>query len=164
MVDIAGSIVRMSAARGGTHLTISAGRAQGVHLGMEGQVRGGDHAIANFTVDSVGKASCTATVHVSLDALQGHARVVINPTARQALATDHTATIMRVTVHGDRSRIVLGGGTAQGFTEGMGGYLVGDPSSRFTLDQVDARSSVAEVDKAPDFLQAHPRVVVNPGR
>lgn len=173
--DITGSVMRVESARGGSRITISRGRADGIHVGMEGYLRNGkglegESMLADFSVESVDKRSCTAIVDVRPDDLQ-HVTAVVNPSqpiVRTQPASDHRAHIVRVTVSMDgRARIVISGGRDEGLTYGMAGYVVGangHPIAHFELEQVDSRSCAASVDLTPDVLQRNPNVVLQARR
>jgi hypothetical protein len=166
--DISGHVLRTEVVSGGSRITISRGRADGIHVGMEGYVRAGDRVLGTLQVVHADKRSCTAIVDVRAEDLR-NVSVVVNPAeAIVPAARDRRASIVRVTVGGDGlARIVIAAGAGDGLAVGMAGHVLGDAGqalARFELERVDARSSVASVAMSPDALQRHSHVSLNPTR
>jgi hypothetical protein len=77
----------------------------------------------------------------------------------------HGARILRTTVEGDHSRIVLSKGSDAGIHGAATGVVtVGSKNYRLEIVESSGRTSTARVSASPDVLQDYDRVTVNGGK
>jgi hypothetical protein len=172
MFDIKGRILGISVKGDKSEILIGAGRAQGVHYGMEGYLMNGDTFLSELDVVSVTKNACRALVDATPDQIREHLEdVVINPSSKPARAAQKASNwktrIIKVDIVGGKPRITIAGGRAYGVEAGMEILLLDDSGKRMgaaTLEEASARTAMAMLDFPNlDLVQAIKTVVVNPG-
>jgi hypothetical protein len=168
MFDIKGRILSYHVVGDGSEIVIGAGRAQGVHVGMEAYLMAGDSYLSSVEIVSVGKSACRARVHATPDQIQEHTNdILINPGSRPSRSDvqNYKTRVIKVDFVGGKNRILVAGGHAQGVRPGMQGILFDEQGKKitsFTLEDVQARVSIATVSTAFDDINRSTSAVVNP--
>lgn len=171
LFDIKGRIMGITVHGDESEILIAAGRAQGVHYGMEGYLMNGDTFLSELNVVSVSKNSCRARVDATPDQIREHLNdVVINPSSKPARAAQKASNwktrIIRVDIHDGRPRIMIAGGRAYGVEAGMEILLLDESGKKVgmaTLEEASARTAMAMLDFPNlDIVYGIKTVVVNP--
>jgi hypothetical protein len=170
LADVHGRVLGISIVHGETELLIGAGRKQGVHETMTGYMMAGDTYYAQLDIVSVGKNSCRARVDATPDQIRANPDgVVINPSATPARAShavqDYKTRVIKVDVVDGKTRITLGGGSAQGVQQGMSGVLFDESGKRiigFKLEEIHSRSAVAFVETIVSEVYRSHSATINP--
>jgi hypothetical protein len=152
-----------------TQIMIGLGQKQGVHVGMEGYVKAGDGMLCDFQITEVHERTCFAFVDTTIDSIQSHTDVVVNPPSLPASAQprkDMKGRIVGLAIEGDRVKLMIGLGMRHGARAGMKGYLVGTSSHPFdTFEVVEEHPghTIAYLEHTTlDAVRQHTDVVLNP--
>ena len=150
-----------------TRVTMAKGKTLGVHVGMEGYIRGPDGMLSELQIDAVDPWQCHAFVDVTPDQLKKNLLVVINPTSkpRARITKDANTRVIAVFVEDGRTKITIARGATHGVTAGMRGRLVsadGRDGEDFTIAATTATQSIAFVASNVDHVNQHKNVVLHP--
>lgn len=160
-------LLAVSVEGGRTRVTMSRGKTHGVHVGMEGYIRAIGGMLCDFQVDAVEDRHCRALVEVTADQLRNLPVVILNPTTmpKRVVTQDVTARVIGVAVEGDRTKITIGRGSADGVAAGMRGHLAavdGREGEDFTIVGATVRQSFAFVRSTVDHVNQHPSAIIHP--
>ena len=163
--DAHGRILKTSVVGDQVEIYIGLGHAQGIVPGMMGYVQAGGNMLSEFQIHQVDERYAVALVDAPLRAVQDASGVVVNPSSLPGPAHDVHGRVLMNTVEGDRFKVMIGLGAAQGIRNGMKGYLTDDsgrPYVSFTISAVEGRVSHAYVPVHNlDEIHAHSLVVLN---
>ena len=154
-------VLKADIVNGGTLVTLSKGRLQGVRQSLEGYIKG---LYANLIVQDVERDTCRAFVDVTFDELADFRDAVINPHAMPrapARPDPGTTRVIAVAVRGERTKITIARGVAHGVVIGTRGHLMspdGIQGDAFTIFSATSRQADAYVTNTVDYVNAHPNV------
>ncbi|HEX3479762.1 MAG TPA: hypothetical protein VHT91_32285 [Kofleriaceae bacterium] len=150
-----------------TRIAISAGHKRGVTVGMTGYVSSPHGAVAEFTIDKTEDGLAWADVELTPDTISSAGgSVIVNPahSPLKKLPRNARGSVLRVSVEGGRSRIMMSNGYMQGVKYQMPGFVVdkhGRQLETFVVSDLGPNESVALVELTPDQLKDC-EIVLNP--
>lgn len=156
--DYHSRVLSVSVEKNSSKILVSGGFQQGVTIGMTGTLMGKSGPYAHFEIEEVKDKYSTAHVKAIPDEIHAHSDVLINPSAKPAIAPhkDKEARILAYSIEpGGLTRITFSAGEMHGSTYGEAGVVVsesGHELADFTIDEVDPRFSRANVKLIPDQL------------
>jgi len=168
--DLSADIVAVLDSGGQSRIIINRGTDDGVQLGQDGYIKGGDGMLASFTIDNLTQTTAQAYVDINHTFLERNlGGVVVGPSSlpKSARTTENMqADVVNFEEAGDSTVLVMNRGASHGAVMGQKGNLLdvnGTVVASFTLTEVHPGVSKAYVDLSYTAAIQYRSVIINPG-